>query len=252
MDKKIHDKSSNFFKKEGFYVILFVCLCIVATVAAISARNSRDAKSKPPVVENKQSENKEVALESKEETKSNIDNALQVKKNEQDNTANKNSVTVPKDGKDSAAVSKSVDTTFDKPVEGYLAREYTTETIYCDTLSTWRTKSGMDIKADLGKKVVAVLDGVVEKVDNDKTELGQYVIINHQNGLKSIYANLDEAALVKQGQKVTKGQQIGKVGKSAGNYSSEKYGDHLNFKVLKDNVEVDPSKYVKYTTASKN
>ena len=47
MDKRLFDKSSNFFKKEGFYVILFVCLCIVATIAAVTARNNKTV-TKPP------------------------------------------------------------------------------------------------------------------------------------------------------------------------------------------------------------
>ena len=48
MDKKLFNKTLNFFKKEGFYVILFVCLCIVATVAVITAKNNKHINN-PPV-----------------------------------------------------------------------------------------------------------------------------------------------------------------------------------------------------------
>jgi len=41
MDKKANKKTLNFFKKEGFYVILFVCLWLVATVAAITAKKNK-------------------------------------------------------------------------------------------------------------------------------------------------------------------------------------------------------------------
>lgn len=245
MDRKIKDKSSSFFKKEGFYVILFVCLCIVATVAAISVKNNRALKSKPPVAENNIEEQSKLA-QNNQEPSTEINNALQVKEGVNKTTESSKNITVPKDGKASTAVNKPVDTKFSKPVEGVLARAYTEDTIYCETLGTWRTKSGIDVKANIGEKVIAALDGVVEKVDNDNTELGKYIIINHQNGLKTVYSNLDENVVVKQGQKVTKGQQIGKVGKTAGNYSSEKYGDHLHFEVLKDNAKVDPTKYVSY------
>lgn len=248
MDKKIKEKSSNFFKKEGFYVVLFVCLCIVATVAAVSAKNNKMLKTKPPVAENKIEDKKEVA-DGSEEIKMDMQNALQVKddsKEAKNNAQKDQSITVPKDGKDSAAVTKAADTKFAKPIEGSLARGYSEDTVYCETLGTWRTKSGIDIKADLGTKVVAALDGVVEKVDNDSTELGKYIIVNHQNGLKTIYANLDENVVVKQGQKITKGQQLGKTGKTAGNYSNEKYGDHLHFEVMKDNANVDPAKFISY------
>jgi hypothetical protein len=47
MDKKMFNKSSNFFKREGFYVILFICLCIVATVAVVATRNSNHVKNTP-------------------------------------------------------------------------------------------------------------------------------------------------------------------------------------------------------------
>lgn len=39
--KKFLNKTLNFFKREGFYVVLFVCLCVVATVAVLTARNNR-------------------------------------------------------------------------------------------------------------------------------------------------------------------------------------------------------------------
>ena len=46
MDKKANKRTLNFFKKEGFYVILFVCLCVVATVAAITANSNKGSSSK--------------------------------------------------------------------------------------------------------------------------------------------------------------------------------------------------------------
>lgn len=241
MDKKLQDKSSNFFKKEGFYVILFICLCIVATVAVITAKNGKTLKTKPPVVENKVNTPKKLA-QNIDEPKLDMENALQVKK-DKEKESNKSTTS---NSKNITTVSKTTDTKFIKPVDGVLGRSYTEDTIYCETLGTWRTKSGIDIKAQLGTKVVASADGVVEKIDNDNTELGKYIVINHQNGIKTIYSNLDENVSVKKDQKVTKGQQIGKIGKTAGNYSNEKYGDHLHFEVLKDNAGIDPTKYIKY------
>ena len=49
MDNK--SKFRQFLKKEGFYVILFVCLCAVATVAVITAGNRKDVATNPPVIE---------------------------------------------------------------------------------------------------------------------------------------------------------------------------------------------------------
>lgn len=249
MDKKISQKTTNFFKREGFYVVLFVCLCIVATIAVVTVKDNKSATDEPPVV---QREEDLKLSEGRESQEIDINNALQVRENNKKSEdvskaeeKNKN-VSATAESKDSATVSKSADTKFGKPVEGSLVREFTEETIFCDTLGTWRTRSGIDIKADLGKKVLAVSNGVVEKVDNDNTEFGRYMVIDHQNGLKTIYSNLEDTVQIKQGQKVSKGQEIGKVGKTAGNYSEEKYGDHLHFEVLKDNIKVNPEKYISY------
>jgi murein DD-endopeptidase MepM/ murein hydrolase activator NlpD len=242
MDKRLFDKSSNFFKKEGFYVILFVCLCIVATVAAVSARNNKAKDSKPPVVQEQQDKaTSDVALNSGNEAKTDIPNALEVKNNQNPSAA----ISVPKNGS-AATVSKTVDNKFAKPVDGTLATTYTTETVYCQTIGTYKTDHGIEIQAKLGSSVFAALDGKVETVDNDKTELGQYIVINHQNGLKTVYANLNAKVNVKVGDTVKKGTVIGTVGNTRESFSDEKYGSHLHFEVMSGKEYVDPAKYVTY------
>ena len=241
MDKRLFDKSSNFFKKEGFYVILFVCLCVVATVAAITARNSNTVK-KPPVV---QSNPGTTNVASNPEGQSNqIPNALQVKNPTQN-------ISVPNKGSSSSAVSNTTDYKFTKPVDGTLARGYTTDLVKCDTTNSYKTNNGIEISAPLDSPVHAVLAGKVESVKNDNPELGECIVLDHQNGLKTIYANLKEDVKLKAGDKVTKGQVIGYVGKTRTSYSEEKFGDHLHFEVLKGTAYVDPAKYVTYSTAKK-
>lgn len=144
-----------------------------------------------------------------------------------------------------AQVSSNKSITFVSPVEGSLIRGYTTDTIYSKTLNSWRTREGIDLKAEKGTNVVSVLDGVVEKIDNDLTERGQYIVINHDGGFKTIYTNLDDEVKVVSGQKVKQGEVIGKVGNSSGNYSNEDYGTHLNFVMYLNNEEVNPAEYLK-------
>lgn len=228
MDKK--NNLRNFLKKEGFYVILFVCLCIVATVAAITIRNNKIAKTQPPIAQNKQvKENTSKVAEQP------IDNALQVKKK---NNA-KNSVT-----KSTTPVNKNLSISFLKPVSGTLARAYSEDPVYWSSTDSSRPNWGIDIKSNLGKSVVAVANGKVEAIKTDSD--GVKVVINHQNGLRTVYANLDKKVSVKKGDSVKKGQQIGKVGRSTLNSAYETYGDHLHFEVLKSNSPIDPAKYVKY------
>lgn len=244
MDKRLFDKSSNFFKKEGFYVILFVCLCVVATIAAVTARNNKTV-TKPPVVQENTVKKAEVATNKPEAQSTEVPNAIQVKKE------NEAKISVPKDGAASTAVSKTADYTFVKPVEGQYATTFSTGLVKCQTIGTYKTNNGIEIKADVNSKVTSVLDGKVEAVNNDRTELGQYVVINHQNGLKTVYANLKEDVKVKVGDTVKKGQVIGYVGKTRQSYSNEYYGDHLHFQVINGGKYVDPAKYVKYSPLNK-
>ena len=44
MDQNKKTKMKDFFRKEGFYLALFVCLCVVATAAAFAIRNNNNEK----------------------------------------------------------------------------------------------------------------------------------------------------------------------------------------------------------------
>ncbi len=75
-------KNQNFFKKEGFYVVLFLCLCIVAAIAAISVKSNSHVKKEPienKVVENKKEKDSAKAVEGNSKS---YNNALEVKKEE--------------------------------------------------------------------------------------------------------------------------------------------------------------------------
>lgn len=146
---------------------------------------------------------------------------------------------------EAAQVSSPSNISFAIPVEGNVIRDFTTDTVFSKTLNTWRTREGIDFKAELGSKVVSVLDGVVEKIDNDLTERGQYIVIKHDDGFKTVYTNLDEEVKVVNGQKVRKGEVIATVGNTSGNYSNEDYGSHFNFVMYINNEEVNPSDYIK-------
>ena len=70
-------------------------------------------------------------------------------------------------------------------------------------------------------------------------DYGYYVKIDHGNGLYTTYAHLNSISVV-EGQLVSNGQEIGRVGNS-GNSK----GPHLHFEVIKNGVKVNPSKYIK-------
>ena len=67
---------------------------------------------------------------------------------------------------------------------------------------------------------------------------GNYVLIQHSNGLQTAYGHLNSISVVK-GQQVSRGQQIGLIG-STGQSS----GPHLHFEVIRNGVKVNPLNYV--------
>lgn len=228
MDKNKSNKVSNFLKKEGFYVILFVCLCIVATVAAVTIKNNKDIKSA-------HLEQSKLAEQGSENSSVNYQDALQVKDDAQSNAA----------ASKSQKVNASSEIVFVKPVEGTLARAYSENPVYWESTRSYRANLGYEIKAVLGKPVVAVMAGKIESIDATSVE-GVKIVINHQNGIKTVYSNLDAKVKVTVGQDVKQGAELGLVGKTSLNSAYENYGDHIHFGVMKGNDYVDPARYIKY------
>ncbi|EQB89283.1 murein DD-endopeptidase MepM/ murein hydrolase activator NlpD [Clostridium punense] len=220
------NKFKQFIKKEGFYVILFVCLCAVATVAAVTAGGNKDT-----AINNTTQEQKGTVVEPKDPQ-----GALQVKEDIKPvpNVQVQNKT---------QAVSNTGNKSFVNPVKGSLGRAYSEDPVKFKTTNDHKTHPAMDIKAEKGAAVVAVAEGVVKNVD--RTTEGVFVEIDHQNGLVTRYANLDEKLSVKKGDKVKASQEIGKVGNTT-NLSYEEYGTYLHFEVLKDGKNVDPAAYVSY------
>ncbi len=100
--------------------------------------------------------------------------------------------------------------------------------------------TGIDLAVPLGTPVFAAADGVVAlaRPMTDASGLlvgyGNYVIIQHDAGLKTLYGHLLTIG-VKEGDLVHRGQLIGLVG-STGNST----GPHTHFEVRIDNSPVDP------------
>ncbi len=84
--------------------------------------------------------------------------------------------------------------------------------------------NGIDIAAPIGARVVAPWDGTVKSVYSNAGG-GNQLIIEHDNGHRTGYAHLD-STLVAPGQRVTRGQDVAKVG-NTGNST----GPHLHFTV---------------------
>ena len=124
-------------------------------------------------------------------------------------------------------------------LDGEVQKIYSTDkVVYSKTLHQWKTHDGIDISAENNKTVVAIERGVVEKVYNDSF-YGMTVEIEHINGYRSVYSNLEENVYVNVGESVIKGQKLGKVGNTAiGEYLDE---PHLHFVLFQNDKNINPT-----------
>lgn len=97
---------------------------------------------------------------------------------------------------------------------------------------------GLDIATDKGNNIYCPLRGSVELTD-ENTSYGKYVIIDHGNGIKTLYAHCDSIA-VKTGKNVSVNDIIAHVG-STGDSS----GPHLHFELIINNEYCDPLNFMK-------
>jgi murein DD-endopeptidase MepM/ murein hydrolase activator NlpD len=96
---------------------------------------------------------------------------------------------------------------------------------------------GVDFAGQPGSKVSAVAAGLVTFA-GERSGYGEMVEINHGNGLATRYCH-NEKLLVKQGDMVSKGQEVALMG-STGHST----GPHLHFEVLKNGTQVDPLHFI--------
>lgn len=96
---------------------------------------------------------------------------------------------------------------------------------------------GIDFTAPVGTEIYATGDGTVESVERAKGGYGNCIVINHGFGYVTLYAHLSKMD-VKRGQKVKRGQVIGRVGNTGKSTSP-----HLHYEVHKGKRPVDPINY---------
>ena len=104
--------------------------------------------------------------------------------------------------------------------------------------SSGKYHGGIDFPCPTGTKVCAAADGKVIVAKELNYSYGHYIIIDHGNGLTTLYAH-NSKLLVGVGDTVTKGQAIAYSG-STGNST----GPHCHFEVRVNGVRVNPENYL--------
>lgn len=128
------------------------------------------------------------------------------------------------------------------PLNGAVVAAFSMDRLtYDKTLNDWRTHDGVDIAASAGTHVQAACAGTVKAVENDPL-LGAAVTVEHDDGYRTVYANLEARPTVKAGDTVTAGQVVGAVGSTSIVENAE--GPHLHFSVTKDGKPVNPETFL--------
>lgn len=95
-------------------------------------------------------------------------------------------------------------------------------------LYTSGTHNGVDFRASIGTPVKAALGGIVQEINQGAVkncQYGKWVLVQHANGLTTLYAHLSNIAVAK-GQRVSTGDVVGYSGDTG--YAT---GPHLHFTV---------------------
>lgn len=99
----------------------------------------------------------------------------------------------------------------------------------------YKNHGGTDIAASYGSAIYAADSGrVVSSSDGWNGGWGNYVMIDHGNGMQTLYAHMSSRA-VSVGQTVSRGQTIGYVGSTG-----MSTGPHLHFEMYVNGSRIDP------------
>ncbi len=100
---------------------------------------------------------------------------------------------------------------------------------------------GIDLAAPMGTPIYATADGIVSEAGYNSGGYGNLIKLNHGRGIETRYGHLSSLA-VSPGQRVTRGQVIGRMGSTG-----RSTGSHLHYEVRIDGRAVNPIPFMKST-----
>jgi len=97
---------------------------------------------------------------------------------------------------------------------------------------------GVDLAGSKGTPVKSIMPGIVQYTQNSRFDYGNSVIVNHGNGITSLYAHLSKI-LVKEGDKVDSGTILGEMGATG-----HATGPHLHLEIRDHDYPVNPKSVI--------
>ncbi|MEE0957181.1 MAG: M23 family metallopeptidase [Ruminococcus sp.] len=211
-----HKRRKSLKEKIGFYTAFSICLVAVA-LAVYSTYNTVSNQSVVKTLEQKATDSQMVAQPVTGVTvpEPRIDSVVTEPPKEATVPAvSEPSVTTPTaiggEMDDAMQTLLSVDLNLTAPTKsGKILRPYSKDSVYFKTINVWKPHLGVDFACDLGDKVLAMVNGEVTKVRNDKM-YGKTVEISSGAATVS-YSGMGDVK-VKKGDSVERGKQIGTAG----------------------------------------
>ena len=131
------------------------------------------------------------------------------------------------------------------PISGEILKDFSDDVlVYSETMNDYRVHNGIDLAAAQGTPVKAFTEGVVLEIYEDPL-MGNTVVIDHGNNLKSVYQHLSPQLPddIEVGARVAEGQVVGGVGESC--LVECTLPSHLHFEVLVNEKACNPMEYFK-------
>ena len=251
-------KAMQFFEEKGFYIVLALCAAAIGIAGYLLFAATEEAAPVPPdydpglaamssaaadlpVFDTGDADAPAVSLQKERPA---VTTAATTK-------AAMTMQTVPKTTAASAAVTTAAKTTavkttaaqkkksfFVKPVAGEVYQPFSgDELVYDRTNGDWRTHNGVDFLCDDGAKVMVIADGVVKDLYTDDY-YGASILVEHENGLSSVYTGLMTETAIYEGQALQAGDVIGAVDADA--LFEASLPVHFHLEVMRDGVRIDP------------
>ena len=251
MKKNSGGRAAAFLNGKGFYVVLFLCIAAIGISAYVVYLTGSITGGQL------EGEFSDFDLDGllKNDNKNNDDFLASLDMNNHESEGEADTVSSPVDSipaetvtdkpgpdtsdktRDTVSVSDNVPF-FVMPVDGMIINPFSdTELVFNHTLGDWRTHNGTDIAGKPGDPVSSMADGTVESIYTDSL-MGRCVVIAHGGGYKSLYANLQENVVVKEGETVHAGTVIGGIGATA--VFEALMEPHVHVEVTRDGEYVDP------------
>lgn len=105
-------------------------------------------------------------------------------------------------------------------------------------LKVRKMHTGIDFTGPIGTPVQVTGNGRVVEVKHDPSGYGLHVIVDHGFGYRTLYGHLKDTS-VRPGQRVTRGQQIARLGNSG-----KSTAPHLHYEVIHKGIKVNPIHFV--------